>query len=380
MKKRLREIDFLRGIAIILVLLRHQPIDDYTHTMGWMGVDLFFVLSGFLVSGLLFSEYSKYGSVDSKRFLIRRGFKIYPVYYITYILYLIPLLRLDKVEWDKVLYDGVFIQNYTTGWGYAYGASWSLAVEEHFYFGLCFLIWLITTKAPSFLKVQAGKRFSGFEIFLGGVMIVCLLLRILQNTVIPPDLPEKQITMTHLRIDSLLAGVYISFLYHFKPDALKVMYSKYKGILWIVPIVFLSWTPFIEPELNVPGKTIGLTLAFISFAIILVYFLLSPNVNGKLNRIFSKPLVSLVSIIGYNSYSIYVIHLLVKSYVSQYNRQFNLQLPDVVLFLLVSAFSVLAGIFLTKTIEKFFLNIRDKFYPRRSNIFKNPSEKPPQVW
>ena len=58
---RLRELDFLRGIAIILVLLRHQHLFEFTTKMGWIGVDLFFVLSGFLVSGLLFKEYIKYG-------------------------------------------------------------------------------------------------------------------------------------------------------------------------------------------------------------------------------------------------------------------------------------------------------------------------------
>ncbi len=56
---RLRQIDFLRGIAIILVLFRHMEFTPVTHLIGWSGVDLFFVLSGFLVSGLLFEQYAK---------------------------------------------------------------------------------------------------------------------------------------------------------------------------------------------------------------------------------------------------------------------------------------------------------------------------------
>src|SRR6476620_3973805 len=78
---RLTELDFLRGVAVILVLFGHHYLISYTGTMGWIGVDLFFVLSGFLVSGLLFSEYKKFGDIDPKRFLIRRGFKIYPAFY-----------------------------------------------------------------------------------------------------------------------------------------------------------------------------------------------------------------------------------------------------------------------------------------------------------
>jgi len=82
--KRLSQIDFLRGIALILVLFRHHwvGIDALQH-IGWIGVDLFFVLSGFLVSGLLFAEYKRFGSIKPLRFLVRRGFKIYPLFYLS---------------------------------------------------------------------------------------------------------------------------------------------------------------------------------------------------------------------------------------------------------------------------------------------------------
>src|SRR3954471_20438531 len=80
---RLTELDFLRGIAVILVLFAHHYLISYTGTMGWIGVDLFFVLSGFLVSGLLFAEYKKFGDIHPVRFLIRRGFKIYPLFYLS---------------------------------------------------------------------------------------------------------------------------------------------------------------------------------------------------------------------------------------------------------------------------------------------------------
>ena len=79
---RIRDLDFLRGLAIIGVLLRHSAFENIFARAGWAGVDLFFVLSGFLVSGLLFREYKKTGTVRIGRFLIRRGFKIYPTFYI----------------------------------------------------------------------------------------------------------------------------------------------------------------------------------------------------------------------------------------------------------------------------------------------------------
>jgi len=81
-------LDLLRLLAVSLVMFRHLP-GDVGRTAelailfrgGWIGVDLFFVLSGFLISGLLFREHQKTGRLDVVHFLIRRGFKIYPVFW-----------------------------------------------------------------------------------------------------------------------------------------------------------------------------------------------------------------------------------------------------------------------------------------------------------
>src|ERR1700722_19491950 len=90
--RRLIQLDVLRGLAILLVLGRHAivpredagrlaPLAKIWWHIGWTGVDLFFVLSGFLVGGLLLGELRSRGTLDIKRFIIRRGFKIWPAYY-----------------------------------------------------------------------------------------------------------------------------------------------------------------------------------------------------------------------------------------------------------------------------------------------------------
>ena len=80
-KKRIEELDFLRGIAVILVLFRHHEFFEPLHRAGWIGVDLFFVLSGFLVSKLLFIQFKDSMNVKISNFLVRRGLKIYPLFY-----------------------------------------------------------------------------------------------------------------------------------------------------------------------------------------------------------------------------------------------------------------------------------------------------------
>ena len=94
---RNKQIDFLRFCGVFLVMINHIIILGHSgldrflgvvQTGGWAGVDLFFVLSGYLVSGLIMKEYKLHGSFNPMRFLIRRGFKILPVFgYRIYLLY-----------------------------------------------------------------------------------------------------------------------------------------------------------------------------------------------------------------------------------------------------------------------------------------------------
>lgn len=360
--KRLRELDFLRGVAIVLVLLRHQHLSTYTVNMGWIGVDLFFVLSGFLVSGLLFQEYLKFGNIKPGLFLVRRGFKIYPIYYLTYPIYI--LLNINNLSTTGIAADLTFTQNYIVGWGFAYPASWSLAVEEHFYFGLTLVLWYCINYKKRNLQASNNHFFSVPKVIIS-IMAVCLILRLLSNYY-SHNLIAKNNTMTHLRIDSLLAGVFIAYCYYFKLISLQNFFTKYKKALLVICFAGLSWTPFIVPLPSYFVKTIGFTLLFISFGILLLYFLLTPDINQKINKIFSTPVVTLFSKIGYCSYSIYIIHTFINALIAKAIIYFNLPDINVVNFIASVALSVIAGIFMTYKIEKYFLTLRNKWYPGRT--------------
>ena len=358
--KRLQQLDFLRGIAILLVLLRHKKLFSFTVTMGWIGVDLFFVLSGFLVSGLLFKEYQRFGNVKPGLFLMRRGFKIYPLYYLTYLLYIVPFLLYGVLEPDKVIADLLFFQNYYNGWGYTYVASWSLAVEEHFYFGLAFVLWII------FSSRYKKTLMANLDRYLVLTMLIVFGIRLF--TVYTNNAESvHNITNTHLRIDTLLIGVLVSYWYHFKLEALRQFFFKYNRFMLFVALALLCFTPFVKIEKSVFVQTFGFVFLYLSFAIILVYFLLKQDITIRLSNIFSRRIVQLVSKIGYCSYAIYLLHLAVNYVFKTITRlYFDFQINPILSFSITSFVSISLGIMMTYTLESYFLKLRDKRFPSRS--------------
>src|ERR1700752_5114869 len=149
------QLDVIRAFAILLVIGAHIKIASPGGILGsitevWQqwgrhGVPLFFALSGYLVGGMLISEMRLNGSIDIKRFLIRRGLKIYPAYFVL-LAYLVIMPTLKGTATTPALLsdywpNAFFIHNYV-GQNPA-GYTWSLAVEEHFYLALPFLLLLL---------------------------------------------------------------------------------------------------------------------------------------------------------------------------------------------------------------------------------------------
>ena len=352
---RLRELDFLRGIAVLLVLFRHSLIYRPLLTMGWMGVDLFFVLSGFLISGLLFKEYQKFGRIAGFHFLVRRAFKIYPVYYISLPLYALSLLASNHLIPLRSLGDVFFVQNFVNGWGYLCPPSWSLAIEEHFYFGLVLVLVCLTAK--NLFKPSAKDGLGREEKIMIAVMVAVLALRVASNRLMPAEI-VRNFTMTHLRIDALLSGVLVSYLYYFKRNYLARLFDKWGRLMMPAAVALLAWTPFVEPVGSFFVETVGFTLVYSAFALVLLCILMDAKINVKLDRIFSKKGVNAVSRIGVYSYSIYVFHWLVNDTVRSFYNGALASYITIPLGLIVGA---LVSIY----IESYFLRLRDMHFPSR---------------
>lgn len=350
MAKRKTEIDFLRGIAVLLVLLRHQQLISFTNRIGWIGVDLFFVLSGFLVSGLLFREYIKYGKIKFSRFFLRRGFKIYPAFYFLILITIFcRYLFKETFSINQLLGEVFFLQNY---WDNLWGHTWSLAVEEHFYILLIPAAVLII-KYKQYLKTKISWIF----IFL---LMFILSIRFYTNIHYPY---KANFFATHLRIDSLLAGVFIAYLYYYKRAALEVFYNKYNWKLLVASFLLLLPPLVQEATMSFFVKTAGFSILYISFSLLLIHFILNKNILQQLYSIFTKPLVNAVAKIGMYSYSIYLFHLFVRDYIlGKINMPFITSSVSIS-FMFYFFVSILLGIIISRLIEIPFLKLREKLLP-----------------
>lgn len=306
---RNRRLDILRAVAVLLVLGRHFNAPAFWSKVGWVGVDLFFVLSGFLISGLLFVEYQRTGGINWGRFFIRRGFKIYPAFYaLIFVTFLWQVAKHQDIRWRPYLPEVLFFQSYQPDrlWGH----TWSLAVEEHFYILLPLLlllmVWLQRKRAPS-------------DPF-GMIPVVCLILAIfslVQRFYIAFNLPavggwwQWILYPTHLRIDSLFFGVFLGYLHHFHAPAMRQFMAGRRSriVLLLVSALLVSTCGVFAVDSPIM-LSFGLTALYIGFGGILMLTLYSdPRENRSPPKWFGKYRVGdLVAFIGMYSYSIYLWH------------------------------------------------------------------------
>lgn len=362
---RNKRLDVLRSIAVLLVLLHHSDIGTRLGNGGWVGVDLFFVLSGFLISGLLFTEYKKRGSISFKRFFIRRGLKLYPAFYVCILVTLLYQLVGHHIvgNLSQYLSEMLYIQNYGP---FIYRHTWSLAVEEHFYVLLPLFLLLLIRFSPD--------RGNPFQVMPWAFLVVaatCLAFRIATVLNIPrADLSDWTVyraafATTHCRMDSLFFGVLLGYFHHFRPKLLGGLLGAAKNR---IALAFLSGA-LISCCLFFPTQhpfmlTAGLTFLYLGFGIVLV---LSLYVEGVLPRGIAKPFKQVgkgLAYVGMYSYSIYLWHLAVKRLALNYMpRTLHVQMSTWAGCICYLAASLTIGIFMSRLIEYPILTLRDRIFP-----------------
>jgi len=269
-KSRISELDGLRGIAILLVLAFHYtpvsgPLHFFAHVfqVGWIGVDLFFVLSGYLITGILVDSVGR--AHYYQNFIVRRCLRIFPLYYACLVLYCVLSYYPDPIQWKEFLNHG--------GWWYAAYLGnvmtfrenhwpevalltplWSLQVEEQFYLSFPLVVWAL--RRTTLAKVLAGS------------IPAALVLRIVLLLAMPKNIVGTYILMP-CRMDALAMGGWIAITRRDAPERLQ---SRWIG--WMTAVcaaIFLCfYLTLAAGPWSGPMRTIGYTALDLAFAGVVV--------------------------------------------------------------------------------------------------------------
>ena len=207
-------LDTLRAAAILMVIPRHAwellsgdfvgPFLKPIFKAGWIGVDLFFVLSGFLIGSQLLQTVERDGKVNFRRFYFKRSLRIMPSYYAVLALYFIwPAFR-EKPEIDPAWRFIFYVMNYGRK-GEAFSHAWSLCVEEHFYLVFPMIIAACLWRPKLFRAAY----------LIPGVLIGVVVMRYYLWTIDAPFYPSVY-RPSHTHLDGLTVGVALAALREWK--------------------------------------------------------------------------------------------------------------------------------------------------------------------
>lgn len=216
---RVPALDGVRAIAVLTVLAVHmQPKIFYG---GVIGVDLFFVLSGFLITSILLSEYRETGSISIGRFYLRRALRLFPALALMVFVTVVYSYFFEPAErFDRLLETVKWVAGYSLNWAVVWNLPnvhyfrsdlllhcWSLAVEEQFY-----IVWPVLLSALLLLKTP--------NVWIRRLIISMIVLPLLARLAIwyvpgcGADRLWKIYLRTDLRLDALAWGLILAWLNH----------------------------------------------------------------------------------------------------------------------------------------------------------------------
>lgn len=348
MKKEIYpSLNGLRALSIMFVVfshlkeeLRRVPIvsDLFQHigfiSDGQFGVNIFFVISGFLITALLLQEENHYRRISLKKFYMRRTLRIFPAYYSLLLVYAllscVDIIEITPMSWLTAI---TYTKYYNWGLDWFTAHAWSLSIEENFY-----LVWPIVFLSRSKLR----------SYFLVSIIVICPIFRV-YSVLHSTWMGELTIFQ---RLDSIALGCLVALYY----QSLLKLIIKHQLQLIILSVIWILIYPLLTPinikySLHIGWFTVPFagsigTITNMSIVVFLIY-----SLNFKSNYFYlllnSKPL----NFIGMLSYSIYLWQQIFTSSLFFGRDIFPFNLVLLLIFSLISYYFI----------EKPFLKLKNEF-------------------
>jgi peptidoglycan/LPS O-acetylase OafA/YrhL len=358
-------LDGLRGVAVLLVMGVHLAMVDgstladrlflFAAFMGWTGVDLFFVLSGFLITGILYD--AKNSPHYFRNFYMRRGLRIFPLYYtlVFIVLLVVPqVLAAAPSPWTLHVSYWLYLSKFMVILGLAgggpLGVTWSLAIEEQFY-----LLW-----APIVHRLHRGALVR----LCIALIVVAVVLRVV--LLIAGVHPVVLYMLPFTRMDALAIGALLAISMRSTGGgvALSRMARRVGPIAVLAVLGVIVWD-MDSTWRGTAMQTIGYTCIAIMFGCLLVLTIapdsrwVGPLMANRHLRMFGK-----------YSYALYLLHLPIRAFIRDYvygprelHTLFGSQLPGQVLFYAAGVCAALAAAWCSwHLFEKRFLRLK-RYFP-----------------
>lgn len=368
-KNRNAGLDYLRVAAILFVMIFHYDVyygvPDWLEPFarfGWTGVDLFFVLSGYLISRMLLVEYQNTSTINFSRFYVNRSLRILPVFFFVVGLYFLFPVITEGRGLQPIWRFLTFTQNLPIDLrNNSFSHAWSLSVEEHFYLFFPLILLVIGYFKPGSKVIW---------IFLAVILIGAIFRYVSWVWLVDAFSGRARVGAglkwvyypSYNRLDGLLFGVAVAILTLKKPGITEAL-VKFKWIVGIsgFALLYAAWS-------MIDGKIIN-PAAFDLIPSLLVYPLVSLGyaclVIIAANTESSRTALpaNLMTRLAIWSYSIYLIHKIIYHSV---NTQLHkiIETPPEARFILSMILAICAGAILYTLVEKPFLLLRSKINDR----------------
>lgn len=294
---RIPSLDGLRAVSIALVLISHLMFSSGSRnpalaraagSLGGFGVEVFFVISGFIITHLLLKEADRIGTISLKNFYIRRAFRIWPAYYLfLFTVFVLQRLQILGIATRDLVGSGLFVWNYTRAGNTWLGHTWSLCVEEQFY-----LLW------PALLWFFGPRKALRLAI---AMLLIEPLVRIATLALLPPDnfLVWRMGLLGHARMDSMMYGCVAAILLGNAKFRGRVMQLLQAGGRWVALVALVNsyfLTQFVPHYLEI----VGLSLEGLCIALMLIWLVC--RTDGGMGRLLNTPVLVHIGLISFSLY------------------------------------------------------------------------------